>query len=127
MKSKGSRAERELVHMFNNTNKWAAIRIAGSGLTSDPNPDVLVGNGKRYLAVECKSTKDTKYLVDTDIKQITEFSEKFGAEPWFGIKFNNQGWFFIKPNELVKSKGDSYVISLLIAKEKGLSFEKLIK
>jgi len=99
----------------------------GSYKNSDPNPDVLVGNGKRYLAVECKSTKDTKYLVDTDIKQITEFSEKFGAEPWFGIKFNNQGWFFIKPNELVKSKGDSYVISLLIAKEKGLSFEKLIK
>ncbi len=125
-KSKGSAAERELVHMFNDSQVWAAIRIAGSGLTSDPNPDVLSGNGKRYLAIECKSTKDTKYLSDGDIKQILDFSSKFGAEPWFGIKFNNRGWFFLKPSDLAKSKGDSYSVSLLLAKEKGLSFEQLI-
>src|SRR3989344_3612157 len=122
MKSKGSRAERELVHMFNDTKIWAAIRIAGSGLTSDPNPDVLTGNGKRYLSIECKSTKDTKYLVENDIKQLLEFSSRFGAEPWFGIKFNNRGWFFLKPSDLNKTKGDSYSVSPLLAKEQGLSF-----
>ena len=47
MKAKGSRSERELVHMFNSTGIWSAVRIAGSGLTKDPNPDVLAGNNLR--------------------------------------------------------------------------------
>ena len=58
-KIKGSRTERELVQLFQNTGNWSAIRVAGSGLTKNPNPDVLAGNGKRYLALECKATKKT--------------------------------------------------------------------
>lgn len=128
MKGKGSRTERELVHLFNDTKLWAAIRIAGSGLTKDANPDVLAGNKNRHLAIECKSVKKTiKYLSDEDLKQILEFSERFGAEPWFGIRFNNHGWYFIRPEHLDKSKGNSYSVSLLLVKEKGLSFPDLIK
>ena len=114
--------------MFNDTNSWAAVRIAGSGLTSDPNPDVLAGNGKRHIAVECKSLKgEYQYLYEDDIKQLKYFSLKFGAEPWFGIRFNNKGWFFLKFEDLVLTKNNkSYAISLLLAKEKGLSFEQLI-
>ena len=128
MKTKGSRTERELVHLFNNTGDWAAIRIAGSGLTKDPNPDVLAGNNKRYLAIECKSLKsNNKYLYPEEVEQIINFSNKFGAEPWVGIRFNNQGWFFLKPEHLEKTKSNYYSVSLLLAKEKGLSFEELIK
>ncbi len=128
MKTKGSRTERELVHLFNNTGLWAAIRIAGSGLTKDPNPDVLAGNKKRYLAIECKSLKaNIKYLYEEEIAQIIDFSNKFGAEPWIGIRFNNQGWYFLKPKHLERTKSNYYSVSLLLAKEKGLSFENLIK
>ena len=128
MKSKGSRTERELVHLFNDTKLWAAIRIAGSGLTKDSNPDVLVGNNQRYLAIECKSLKNKiKYLTEEDIAQITDFAERFGAEAWFGIRFDREGWYFIKPNNLEKIKTKNYAVSLPLVKEKGLSFEELIK
>ena len=127
-KGKGSRTERELVHLFNDTKIWAAIRIAGSGLTKDSNPDVLAGTKGRSLAIECKSLKRTiKYLTEEDVNQILEFSDRFGAEPWFGIRFNHQGWYFIKPEHLEKTKGNNYSVSLLLVKEKGLSFEQLIK
>ncbi len=127
-KSKGSKSERELTHMFNNTGTWAAIRIAGSGLTADPNPDVLAGNKKRHIAIECKSLKgNNQYLYEEDVKQLLDFSNKFGAEAWFGIRFNNKGWFFLKYEDLVLTKNNkSYAVSLLLAKSKGLNFEQLI-
>ena len=126
-KGKGSRTERELVHLFNETNSWAAIRVAGSGLTKDPNPDVLTGNGKRYLAIECKSIKSTtKYLYPEEIKQIVDFATKFGAEPWIAIRFNIKGWYFLKPEDLEKTKSSNSIITLRLAEEKGLKFKDII-
>ena len=128
MKAKGSRTERELTHMFNDTGLWAAIRVAGSGLTDDPNPDVLAGNNGRYLAVECKSIKGTsKYLYPEEIEQITSFASRFGAEPWIAIRFNHKGWYFLKPEQLEKTKSSNLVINVELAEEKGLRFEDLIK
>jgi len=125
---KGSRTERELTHMFNDTGKWCAIRVAGSGLTSDPNPDVLAGNKNRHLAIECKSIKGTsKYLYPEEIQQIKEFAYKFGAEPWIAIRFNNKGWYFLKPDQLEKTKSSNSVINLKLAEEKGLRFEEITK
>ena len=127
MKTKGSRTERELVHLFNETGIWSAIRVAGSGLTSDPNPDVLAGNKNRYLAIECKSTKsNNKYLTPEEIEQIVTFSSKFGAEPWIGIRFNNKPWRFLNPLELEKTKSSNLIINTKIAEEKGIKFEELI-
>ncbi len=127
-KGKGSRTERELVHLFNNTGEWAAIRVAGSGLTDDPNPDVLTGNKNRYLAIECKSIKGTsKYLYPEEIEQIVTFASKFGAEPWIAIRFNIKGWYFLKPEHLEKTKSSNSVINLRLAEEKGLRFKDIIK
>lgn len=127
-KGKGCRTERELVHLFNNTGNWMAIRVAGSGLTSDPNPDVLAGNKTRKLAIECKSIKGTtKYLYPEEIDQILTFSSKFGAEPWIAIRFNIKGWYFLKPEELEKTKSSNSIITLKLAEQKGLRFNDLIK
>ena len=126
-KSKGSRYERELLHMLWHA-KFAVVRSAGSGLSSYPNPDLIASNGKKCLAIECKSLKNNvKYLKKEDIKQIMEFSKKFGAEPWFGIRFDNVGWYFIHPKKLEKSKNGNFNISLDLAKKRGLTFNKLIK
>ena len=128
MKTKGSRTERELVQLFNKTGNWCAIRVAGSGLTKDPNPDVLAGTKGRTLAIECKATKsDYKYLEPEDIEQIVNFSDRFGAEAWFGIRFNNKGWLFLKPNQLEKTKNENSIINKKIAEEKGITFENLIR
>src|SRR3989338_9768723 len=123
-KIKGSRTERELVQLFQNTGNWSAIRVAGSGLTKNPNPDVLAGNGKRYLALECKATKKTsKHIYEEDVIQIITFSNKFGAEPWFAIKFNRKPWLFLKPEQLNKTKSSNSSINLRLAEEIGLISE----
>ena len=126
LKAKGSFAERELIHRLHNEN-WGIIRSAGSGSTPLPSTDIIAGNGKRVLAIECKSLKHTtKYFYPEEIEQLMLFSSRFGAEPWLGIRFDRIGWFFIKPGELEKSKNGNLNISLERAKEKGWSFEKLI-
>lgn len=126
-KAKGSRAERELLHMLWQS-RFAVVRSAGSGLSSYPNPDLIASNGKKYLAIECKSLKSNiKYLTKDDIKQLLSFSKKFGAEPWFGIRFDNENWYFIEPKKLEKSKNGNFNISINLAKKRGLTFNKLIK
>src|SRR3989344_9200686 len=126
-KAKGSRAERELLGMFWENN-FAGYRAAGSGSTPLPSPDLLVGNGKRYLAIECKSLKNkAKYLEEEQINELIEFANKFGAEPWIGLRFNNIGWYFIKPDKLEKTKNGSLIASLEFLKKEGLKFQDLIK
>jgi len=125
-KRKGDRAERELIHMFFSTGKFAPLRTAGSGSTSLPCPDLLVGGMGRVLAIECKSSKNKKYIRKEQVDELVEFSTKFGAEPWIGMRFDGKGWFFLDMDNLKMSKGNSYAIDLKLALEKGLSFEKLV-
>ena len=125
-KRKGSNAERELAHLFHN-NEWAALRAAGSGSTTLPAPDLLVGNGKEYLAIECKSIKsERQYFPKEELEQLRTFAKRFGAEPWIGIRFDFLKWFFIHLDDVEKSKGKLYVITLDYARKKGKSFEELI-
>jgi|SRR3989338_8786138 len=125
MKKKGTRAERELIHIFNNKN-WGVIRSAGSGSTPLPSPDILVSNKKNLLAIECKFIKDTKkYLNSEEIKQLTTFATKFNAIPIFAIKFQNKGWHFISPNQLEKTKQGNFRISIEKAKSIGYSIENI--
>lgn len=126
MKSKGSRTERELFHLLWD-NKWAVVRIAGSGSTPLPAPDLLAGKSGRVLAIECKAIKKgNRYLKKEDFDQLLVFSELFGAEPWLAVRFNNLDWYFVKPQDLEITEGSNYIISLDLIKEKGITFDKLI-
>ena len=127
MKSKGTRGERELFHLFWN-NDWGCIRTAGSGSTPLPAPDLLAGKQNRYLAIECKVLKsNTKYLYPEEIKELIEFAEKFSAEPWIAIKFDYTKWHFLQPKDLSKTKTGYYSIPKEFALKKGIKFEELIK
>jgi len=125
-KRKGINAERELIHMFW-SNGWSAHRIAGSGSSKYPSPDIIAANTSRRLAIESKVTKEQrKYFSEKDVEQLMNFSQIFGAESWIAVKFGRNDWFFIKAEELIKTtKG--YYISLELAKNKGLSFNDLLK
>jgi Holliday junction resolvase len=124
-KRKGINAERELIHKFWENN-WTAIRVAGSGSSKYPSPDIIAANISRKLAIEAKLTKDDKkYFTKQDIGQILEFSKKFGAEAWLAVKFSKYGWFFLPPSEIEKTK-EGFVFSLKKAKLKGLSFNELL-
>lgn len=125
-KKKGTRAERELFHLLWES-QWAVVRSAGSGSTQKPSPDLITSNGKRILAIECKSIKTLKkYFCQEEILQLNKFSKGFGAEPWIGIRFDKKGWFFVPLNKLPQSKGQSFSISWDFAQKQGISFEELI-
>ena len=100
-KAKGTRAERELFHLFWKNN-FAAIRSAGSGSTTMPAPDILAGNKNKLLAIECKSIKNNKqYFPKKEIQELFEFSDKINAKPFIGMRFDNHGWFFLNAKKLI--------------------------
>ena len=87
-KSKGINAERDLIHKFW-ANKWASVRIAGSGSMRYPSADILATNKLRKLAIECKTSKDaSKYIEKEDIEQLREFAELFNSEAYVAVKFS---------------------------------------
>ena len=126
LKAKGTRGERELVKFFNEAG-WVCIRVAGSGSSRYPAPDLLAGNAIRRLAIECKMVgNDKKYFDRDEIDQLQTFAQKFGAESWIGIRFPAEQWYFLMLEDLEKT-GTNWAISLELAKWKGLKFEELIE
>ena len=127
-KSKGINAERELLHQFWQTGKWIALRTPASGSMRYPCPDLLVGNLLRKLAIEFKTTiSDRQYISQEQIDNLQYFSRVFGAEPFVGVRFQKEGWFFLTLEDIETTKAENYVISKELAKRKGLLFEELIQ
>lgn len=112
--------------MFWETKGWGALRTAGSGSTTLPAPDLIVGNGSRVLAIECKSGKGRRDIGAEQIEELRLFSKVFGAEPWVGVRFDNTPWYFLKLNEIGKTSGKNYFVDKKIASRNGISFEELI-
>jgi len=125
LKSKGTNAERELIHLL-----WkqgiAASRVAGSGSTRYPSPDIIAGNIDRKLAIECKSIKGNyKYIPKEDIEQLKEFSQVFGCESWIGLRFSKSEWLFVSLEDLSETE-KSFSINRETAKRKGILITELI-
>ena len=100
MKRKGSRFERDLIEELWK-NGFAAIRVAGSGVSHFPCPDIVAGNRKRFLAIEVKMRSTLPlYLTEEEIEKLRRFSEVFGAEEIVALKLPRKKWKFFKPKEL---------------------------
>ncbi|HIH15127.1 MAG: holliday junction resolvase, archaea type [archaeon GW2011_AR17] len=126
MKSKGTRAERELFHLLWKEN-YGVVRSAGSGSTSQPSPDLLASNGKKTFAIECKSVKgEKKYFSAEELEQLRIFSETFGAEAWLAIRFDNKGWFFLEAKKIPQSKGKNFLVSYQQLQKDGLHFQEFL-
>ena len=126
LKSKGISAERELIHLFWK-NKWAAHRIAGSGSSHYPSPDIIAGNVLRKVAIECKSSRSTTiYLEKREIDELKQFCALFGAEPWIAVRFLEEPWYVVNVEDLRETPAQ-YGVSLTLAKQKGLLFDEFIK
>jgi Holliday junction resolvase len=122
-KSKGIKAERELNHLLWGE-KWACVRVAGSGASRYPTPDVLASNGKRVLAIECKSSKSKfQYLGMHEVEDLRQFSQIFGAEAWIGVRFSSSPWRFFTLDELKKTE-KGYVVG---RNSTGRGFQELIE
>jgi len=137
-KEKGSKAERELYDMFVE-NSFRAVRVAGSGMAENTACDLIAGKvGKKYCIEVKSSKKPCKYISKKQIEEFIIFAEIFGLEPIIALRFNREGWFFIKPKNLEASKskdfdsaqksgifdnsGKNWVISLEKARKKGKRF-----
>ncbi|MFC1690947.1 Holliday junction resolvase Hjc [Nanoarchaeota archaeon] len=130
-KSKGTNAERELIHMLW-AEGFACMRAPSSGAIKYPCPDIIAGNLIRKLAIECKATRNAKqYLTKKEIGELKEFSLIFGTESWVGVRFDksvdDNSWYFMNLEDLDKTEGENFVISLDSAKRKGLLFEELVE
>ena len=124
-KSKGTNAERDLIHQFWE-NGFAAIRSAGSGSMRYPSPDILAAKEGKIIALEVKITKNnSKYFEREEILALRGFSRLFKAEPFIAIKFKKEKWWFLKLDNLIE-KEKSFMANLDLAKNKGISFESLI-
>lgn len=121
-KAKGSKAERELVDIFTKQG-WRAVRVAGSGVSDNSPCDIIAGKGKkRGCTIEAKSSKkSTIYITREQIEDFILFSNVIGLKPVIAVRFNREGWLFIKP-EFMKDTGKYWAISLNLAKEKGKKF-----
>ncbi len=125
-KQKGANAERDLVHKFWGTGSWVAHRIAGSGSSKYPSPDIIASNNIRRLALECKATKKTSvYIPKEEIGALVQFSRMFGAEPWVAVRFVRQEWLFMSIDDM-HDTGSNYAVNVGLAKMKGLLFEELV-
>ncbi|MEK6967973.1 MAG: Holliday junction resolvase Hjc [Nanoarchaeota archaeon] len=123
-KSKGTDAERELIHLFWAAG-WGSIRVAGSGSIKYPAPDVIAGNGIRRLVIECKYIGEQQvYLTKKEVGELKIFSQKLAAEPWIGVRFKNNKWIFIGLEELEETP-KSFVVSKKTSNLRGLSFDEL--
>ncbi len=124
-KAKGSRVERELLHLFWD-HGFYCLRVAGSGSMPFPCPDLLAGKNTRSLAIECKSGKKTRYIEEKQVQELLQFAKGFGAEAWIGMRFDGMEWLFLKPSVLERT-GKHYSISKDLALRRGISFPALIK
>lgn len=126
-KAKGTAGENELIHLFWSVENWVCVRVAGSGSNKYPSPDILASNGDRKLVIEVKVINSIKkYFSKKQILDLELFGTKFGAEPWVGIKFEHNEWYFLPISELNLTKNQNYNISLIEIKKKGFKFKELI-
>ncbi len=103
MKSKGSRFERDLIEKLWKEG-FAAVRVAGSGTASNPTPDVVAGNGKRYIAIEVKMRRSLPlYLSQEEVEELKSFANTFGAEAYIALKLPRREWRFFPLDELERT------------------------
>ncbi|MDR2873857.1 MAG: Holliday junction resolvase [Methanobrevibacter sp.] len=127
MVKKGSKEERDLVHLLWEKG-FAAMRApASGGATKKPLPDVLAGNSKKYLAIEVKTTsKELIYVDSSQMDALIEFSKIFGAESYLGVKFKQTNWIFLKPNTITKTKSQNYKVEKKSVLEIGLDIDEIV-
>jgi len=122
---KGANAERELMRLFFERG-FSVVRIAGSGTSPLPAPDIIAIKKGRIIAVECKARK-TKNLAITvaQIGELLDWAGRAGAESLVGWKIPRKGWFFLEPGQM-RDTGKFFTINQADAMSVGKSLEGVI-
>lgn len=124
--SKGSRRERELVNMFDESGFVVMRAPASGGAASRELPDVFAGNGVLFAAVEVKSSAgDPIYIDEEEVAALRHFAEGFNADALIGVRFDREDWYFFTPNALYRTDGGNYRVKKETALDSGTSFRDL--
>jgi Holliday junction resolvase len=129
-KKYGIAAERQLVNLFWE-HDFAAIRIpaSGAGGKNYPKPDLIAGNGQKYYAFELKTSNSERiYLYNSEIQELSSFSEKFGCVPYIAVKFpqKSREWKFFKITDLQRTHSGNYKVDFTEDFLNGINFSQLL-
>lgn len=123
--SKGANAERELMRLFFEAG-FSVVRIAGSGVSPLPAPDIVALKKGRIIAVECKARKSKNLAIELQqMRDLVEWAKTAGGEAFVGWKVPRKGWFFLTPGQL-HNTGKFFAISLKDAELKGITLQSII-
>lgn len=98
---KGFRAEHELMKLLESLG-FAVLRAPKSGRDTI---DVIACKRGAIFAFECKSWASTVRISERQMKSLMDFSEKAGAIPIVAIKEAQEGWRFLKAEEVTANNG----------------------
>ncbi len=116
---KGADAERELIHKMWELG-FAVVRVAGSGATVLPAPDVVALNRERKLAFECKAWSAKNLSIPAgQMEELKKWCSRAGAELYIAWKIPNSGWYFLREGHFNRT-GKNYTISRKSALAKAL-------
>lgn len=99
--SKGAAYERELMAILG-AKGFAVARIAGSGKAKVEEPDLIAGNCRIILAIECKYSGTLYKTVNKEqVNDLVKFSKCFGARAILAFRFAHCQWKFMELTEPV--------------------------
>lgn len=124
-KQKGSNAERELLFALFNKG-FAVSRVAGSGSSQLPTPDVLAFKSGKALAIECK-TKKGEYLNirDEQVEELLLWEKLSGLKSYVAWRLGKDKWYFVGLSGLKKTK-KAYSIKKEEIQANGIHFDRFI-
>jgi Holliday junction resolvase len=113
---KGYRAEKELIKLLSSL-EYAVLRTPKSGKDTI---DLIACKRGQIFVFECKFWKSRVRINEKQLKSLIDFSEKAGAIPVIAIKEENEGWKFLRAEDVKENEGN---ISDDLIKEKSFSVE----
>lgn len=113
-RSKGYRAERELVHTLWRLG-FAVMRAPASGarIRKAEYPDVVAIMKGRVAVFEVKSrAKPTGLYVELDqVRKLLDFAERAGGVPYIAVKLPHKEWKFVKVSRESVKESKTYRVS----------------
>ncbi|MDD3244742.1 MAG: Holliday junction resolvase Hjc, partial [Candidatus ainarchaeum sp.] len=102
-KAKGSNAERELLFLLFDKG-FAVSRVAGSGSSTLPTPDIIATKNRITVAIECK-TKSGDYLniKESQIQELQIWEKLSGFKSFIAWRLGKDSWYFLEIKDLKKT------------------------
>ncbi len=123
--AKGANAERELLLMLFKQG-YACARMAGSGSSDIPCPDLIAIKDGKGFAVEAKAWNGKYLSIEiAKFEELLAWSKVSGLELVVAWKVPRKGWYFLKEHHL-HNTGKFYSVNLEDAMEKGMDLNVLI-